>query len=66
MHSSNKRAILPQGIARAQSGGAAQFIEIRDPRTLRLLCRYNPATREIEIKAKNQRAVVVDLRPFDK
>jgi len=24
------------------------FIEVRDPRTLKLVCRYNPQTREVE------------------
>jgi len=25
-----------------------QFVEVRDPRTLKLVCRYNPQTREVE------------------
>lgn len=25
------------------------FIEVRDPRTLKLVCRYNPQTREVEV-----------------
>lgn len=27
---------------------SAAFVEVRDPRTLKLVCRYNPTTHEVE------------------
>lgn len=30
------------------SDTSKQFVEVRDPRTLKLVCRYNAQTREVE------------------
>lgn len=45
----DERAVLAQGIARKPRAAhdTSRFVEVRDPRTLRLVCRYNPQTREV-------------------
>lgn len=41
------------------------FVEIRDPRTRKLLARYNSTTRELEVKPKGGAAVVVSLQLYE-
>lgn len=47
----------------APSAGA--FVDIRDPRTLRLLARYNPTTREIELIDSRRERHLIDLTRYE-
>lgn len=41
------------------------FVEVRDPRTLRLLARYNPTTREIELLDSRRDRHIIDLKRYE-
>jgi hypothetical protein len=56
MQSLDERAILKPAPRDA-------FVEVRTPAG-RLICRYNPATHEVEIKHRHERPVVIDLKQY--
>ncbi|HEX5634085.1 MAG TPA: hypothetical protein VFX50_12690 [Gemmatimonadales bacterium] len=35
---------------RPPSPSDPRFVEVRDPRTLKVVCRYNPHTHEVEVR----------------
>lgn len=52
------------GILKVASQAGA-FVEVRHPRTLRLLARYNPTTREIEVMDSRRERHIVNLKEYD-
>jgi hypothetical protein len=48
-----------------KSAQASAFVEVRHPKTLRLLARYNPTTREIEIMDSRRERHIVNLKEYD-